>query len=421
MSATNFIVKHHTVATQHIRELPNALAVDESTPLHLHVAQYIPRNNLNPQPGDITIVALHANTFTHELYEPLWDDLISALPPNVRIRGIWMADQAQQGQSYILNETKLADGVSWDDHPRDLLHTINILRDQMPPPLIGVGHSMGAAQLVALSKLHPRLFHSVAFLDPWMAAEWTSPDAKGNWKRGVGRKDKFENTDHAGAVLRKSPVMKRWDQRVFDRFTSSAWRNGPTLLHPDNGDNVVLKTPKQMELYTSARVNLDNLNTSPETASRVDRLQFPEMKYDLVQKMPYYMPLPKIAGEYLPHLRPRALFLYGNKGSASREEWSMSNIEKTGTGSGGSGGIGLGAVEADTVSGSHFFPFEQPTETAERLALWLENEANVMIDEKRALEQRLKCAGRSAKDRQTFPDEFLEVAKRWDEKVGSKL
>lgn len=29
------------------------------------------------------------------------------------------------------------------DHGRDLLHMINHFRDQMPRPLIGIGHSMG--------------------------------------------------------------------------------------------------------------------------------------------------------------------------------------------------------------------------------------------------------------------------------------
>lgn len=33
------------------------------------------------------------------------------------------------------------------DHSRDLLHMINTFRDQMPQPIVGVGHSMGAGQL----------------------------------------------------------------------------------------------------------------------------------------------------------------------------------------------------------------------------------------------------------------------------------
>jgi alpha-beta hydrolase superfamily lysophospholipase len=37
--------------------------------------------------------------------------------------------------------------ASWFDHPRDLLHLVNVKRAEMPRPIIGVGHSMGGAHL----------------------------------------------------------------------------------------------------------------------------------------------------------------------------------------------------------------------------------------------------------------------------------
>lgn len=43
-----------------------------------------------------------------ELYEPLWDDVHDCMRnQNRRIRSIWIADVAQQGQSGILNESIL--------------------------------------------------------------------------------------------------------------------------------------------------------------------------------------------------------------------------------------------------------------------------------------------------------------------------
>lgn len=43
-----------------------------------------------------------------ELYEPLWDELYLRLKAkSVRIRNIWIADVAHQGQSSVLNEAKL--------------------------------------------------------------------------------------------------------------------------------------------------------------------------------------------------------------------------------------------------------------------------------------------------------------------------
>ena len=37
--------------------------------------------------------------------------------------------------------------ASWFDHSRDLLHLVNVKRDEMPRPIVGIGHSMGGAHL----------------------------------------------------------------------------------------------------------------------------------------------------------------------------------------------------------------------------------------------------------------------------------
>ena len=105
-----------------------------------------------------------ALTTYQELYEPLWEDLLSQAQQNsVRIRSIWMADSSNSGASGILNEQHLGNDrksvsetsiirlietvASWHDHSRDLLHMINGFRDQMPQPIMGIGHSLGAGQL----------------------------------------------------------------------------------------------------------------------------------------------------------------------------------------------------------------------------------------------------------------------------------
>jgi len=103
-----FHIKEHIVEAQHIREYPRATATSQEEVLHLSFKQYIPKNNPTPQPGDVTILASHANGFVKELYEPLWEDLVDVLwKSGIRVRGIWIADVAWQGQSGILNEDKL--------------------------------------------------------------------------------------------------------------------------------------------------------------------------------------------------------------------------------------------------------------------------------------------------------------------------
>lgn len=145
---SHYRIVEHKIPCQHIREYPRALAHSQEDVLYLAVKQYIPVENPDPQPGDITIIGAHANGFPKELYEPLWDELIGVSKDHgFRIRSIWMADVAQQGQSGVLNEELLGNDPAWWDHSRDLLHLINTKREEMPRPIIGVGHSMGGAQL----------------------------------------------------------------------------------------------------------------------------------------------------------------------------------------------------------------------------------------------------------------------------------
>jgi hypothetical protein len=63
MSSSPFQVVEHVVPCQHLREYPAATANEQEQPLHLAVKQYIPLDNPNPQPGDVTILAAHANGF----------------------------------------------------------------------------------------------------------------------------------------------------------------------------------------------------------------------------------------------------------------------------------------------------------------------------------------------------------------------
>ena len=58
-----FEIKEHVIDAQHIREYPRATADSQEEVLKLAVKQYTPKNNPNPQPGDLTLIATHANGF----------------------------------------------------------------------------------------------------------------------------------------------------------------------------------------------------------------------------------------------------------------------------------------------------------------------------------------------------------------------
>lgn len=58
-----FRIVEHVVPGQYIREYPRATSTSQEETLHLAVKQYIPLDNPNPKPGDVTIIAAHANGF----------------------------------------------------------------------------------------------------------------------------------------------------------------------------------------------------------------------------------------------------------------------------------------------------------------------------------------------------------------------
>jgi hypothetical protein len=63
-SATSFFeIKEHTVECQHVREYARATANGQEDVLRLAIKQYIPRDNPNPEQGDVTIIGAHANGY----------------------------------------------------------------------------------------------------------------------------------------------------------------------------------------------------------------------------------------------------------------------------------------------------------------------------------------------------------------------
>lgn len=115
MSSQYFRTDEHKLEASHIRGFPRSTATDQNEALYLAIKQYTPLDNSSPKPGDITIIAAHANGFPKELYEPLWDELLKISSQNgFGIRGIWIADVVHQGWSSVLNEDKLGNDRTHD-------------------------------------------------------------------------------------------------------------------------------------------------------------------------------------------------------------------------------------------------------------------------------------------------------------------
>ncbi|KAK4463858.1 Alpha/beta hydrolase family-domain-containing protein [Cladorrhinum samala] len=392
--ASSFIVKEHQVEAQHIREYPHATANSQETPLLLSVKQYIPKSNPNPKPGDITILAAHANGFVKELYEPLWEDLLRHLSTdhNLSIRSIWIADVTHQGQSGILNERELGNDPSWIDHARDLLHLTNVFRKEMPRPIIGLGHSFGANVIVRLSLIHPRLLSSVVLLDA-VLSRFQSKGPKYGFAPMLAsayRRDFWPSREDAVAAFRKNKFYSTWDPRVFDKWCEYGLRDTPTALYEgdQNRGGVTLTTSKHMESFTYYRPTSQKIN---EKGQRVVDLDLLPDADDVVKQHPDFMFYRAEGGQtaqMLPGLRPGALWVFGAKSEVNPPEVRQEKLELTGVGVGGSGGAKKGRVEAVTIEGyGHLVPMERTDDCAKYAADFIVKDLKYWREEQREFDE----------------------------------
>ncbi|RAK74182.1 putative toxin biosynthesis protein [Aspergillus fijiensis CBS 313.89] len=402
-----FRVVEHTVECQHIREYPAATANEQEDILNLAVKQYIPLDNPNPQPRDVTILAAHANGFPKELYEPLWEEIYTRSKANgFRIRSIWMADVAHQGQSSVLNEDLLGNDPSWFDHPRDLLHLLNVKRKEMPRPIVGIGHSMGGAHLTQLSLMHPRLIHTLILLDPVIQRESTQLDhlemahhhretiAK-TTQLSTYRREVWPSRAAAAASFQRSPFYQAWDARVLARWIEHGLRDLPTAIHPSDppkddadADNrpVTLKTTLHQEVFTFSRPNYDG---PPGRKVPVDRTTHPDLNPEHLGSWPFYRPEPSRVFAMLPQLRPSVCYVFAGRSDMCLPEMMADKLRATGTGLGGSGGVAAGRVrEVYLKDFGHLLAQEAPGQCAEAASEWLGGELERWRAEEAAFRER---------------------------------
>lgn len=57
-----FQISEHVINAQHVRESVRATATSDAK-LKLCIKQYTPLDNLDPQPGDVTIIGAHGTGF----------------------------------------------------------------------------------------------------------------------------------------------------------------------------------------------------------------------------------------------------------------------------------------------------------------------------------------------------------------------
>jgi pimeloyl-ACP methyl ester carboxylesterase len=351
----------HIVPVAPYREYPQAI-IDERKGVRIAVKQYIPRqastsvNTTDP----ITIIAAGGLGFFKELYEPLFAEICQqAQIVGVNIRAIWIADMFNMGESAQANRNNLGCDPAWIDHSRDLWGVVNHFREEMPKPIVGLGHSMGCNQLVCLSSWHPTLFHSLAFIEPGIDPKYGG-DMICPWRfQTLQLKECWSDRAEAEARLVKFHKAQTWDEKTSARLKHyGIWRD-----LQGTGEDWRFATSKHQLVSMLGRHNPMKIGLGPggiDEMTLEQRELIPDSDPDSWNEGSFYLSELKRAWESLPGVRPWVLYINGGKSPIfgcprTRDE----RASRTGIGVGGNGGVRLGAVKQIIVEdGEHGMVFD---------------------------------------------------------------
>jgi pimeloyl-ACP methyl ester carboxylesterase len=415
MSTANFTITTRTFPGQHIRHYPGGTRNNDETAIqYLEVKQYTPLDNINPQADDATIIGTCATGFPKELYEPLWDSLLTRCSlQGLRIRSIWCVDKSDHGASGLLNEATQGDDPSFCDLARDILQLVNVFRSEFTSPIVGIGHSMGANALLEVSRLHPRLFSSLVLTDPVM----------GEAVEGMGvmytfmssrRPELWGSREAAEQACKGAKQLKTWDPRVMDLWLKYGIRDTPTLTYPEPG-KVTLRMSKAMEVWNYARTHWDPIASNAHDRSEEDLVKYPDIAD---WKEAFYNPISGTVWRHLPDVQPSVLYLFPGMSPLTTPANVKEKVERTGSGLYGSGGEKYGRAAGEVVKGvSHLAPFEKPDLCAEKTAAWLKKD----LDGWRRRSE-MEWMGRDTKsvDQLKLSKEWMKQTKAWFESNAGK-
>ncbi|CAO2657287.1 Nn.00g034130.m01.CDS01 [Neocucurbitaria sp. VM-36] len=401
MVTTNFTVIEHESPCSYVRQFPHGAKCDDAV-LRLAVKEYQPRKNCASNEHAVTVIAAHGNGFPKECFEPLWDDLFDAAS-RFEIASVWTADMANQGASYALNAEELGDDPNWIDHSLDLLLMINKYRSRMKTPLIGIGHSMGCAQIAYLASIHPRLFHSVIFIEPVMQA--SHPPGPNSALFSSMRREKWESRAKAEAQISRNGFFQSMDPRALKLFLAYALKDTP-------GGGVTLSTPKAQEAWSYVRSNFHPLSENTAEGRQRERMLNPDTEpfsgaSKVLTMRPELLPI----CEALPHLRPKTLYIYGEYSHINFDEVREQHVVQTGSGRGGNGGVNDRGVEEKVLENcGHLCVFEKPSIIAVEVSEWLGREMVRWRHEKEFWDTI--DTGKSRNGRKELSEKWITVVKQ---------
>jgi pimeloyl-ACP methyl ester carboxylesterase len=275
--------------------------------------------------------------------------------------------------------------AGWFDHSRDLLHLVNHFRSEMIRPFVGMGHSMGGAQIANLAILHPSLFETIVLIDPVVqnfAKVMPEPRMVPAHLSAI-RRDRWPSRAAAAAAFKKSKFYQKWDPRVMDLWIKWGLRDLPTKTYPvpkENSDGekeVTLTTTKAQEVFAFARSSSlstyggNESNLSPEERDELESVVFADST-PLWKSAGFYRFEPSFMFSTIPSMRPKVLWIFGENSPVTVPDMRKQILESTGIGLGGSGGVKAGKVKlVEIPKGQHLIAMENTGEVASISAEWM--------------------------------------------------
>ncbi|KAF2202542.1 alpha/beta-hydrolase [Delitschia confertaspora ATCC 74209] len=370
MATFDFDVKEHVIPCQHIRGYPNATKGRQNAALKLAVKEYRPKGNVDPQ--GITVIGAHGIGLIKEAYEPFWEELRVRL--GGRLKAIWIADVSHQGASGVLNENLQGDDPNWFDHSRDLLGMVNHFRDYIQQPIVGIAHSMGCAQLVQLSIIHPRLFQGLILMEP-IIQERAPPGPNAAYMTSY-RPDFWDSMEEARAFFLKGKFYKTWDPRALDKYLQHGLRKTPTALYPNAPpSSVTLTTTKHQESWSYVRSTFAPVPPE-DKLNKQERILTTDLMTPGQASVMFSRAEPALALHFLPYVQVPILWVFAQKSYINGDPVQREDlISRAGTAVRGSGGRESGAVESVVVEKvGHLMPLEKVEATADAITPFLKKQ-----------------------------------------------
>ncbi len=146
------------------------------------------------------------------------------------------------------------DWRNWNDLIPDFIEHIE---EQHTEPIIGIGHSLGAAVLFFTAVQRPDLFSKIILIEPpifgfqkrflfWLFTKIGIADKFSPAGKAAQRRDFFENRTAAYQALRNKGIFKHFDENCFGDYIQYGFReveNGITLDYSKALETKVFQSP----------------------------------------------------------------------------------------------------------------------------------------------------------------------------------